>query len=137
MVTSEAFDRLVRYSLWLTAPLNLAAAAAFAFPTAGLGAVFGLPDAHLLYRLFSGGMIALFGLAYAWLAAQPVIHRPLLCVGACGKLMASVIGVALFASGNLSGVAAGLLGGDAVLALLWLVYLRQARTSDSLRLRGD
>ena len=117
------FEGVVRISLWVTAPANLAAATAFAFPSSLPGSMLQFPPTHPFYALFSGAMVALFGVAYAWLALQPVINRPLLLVGACGKLLAVLISGSLFLGGDLSGVTALVISGDLVFVALWATFL--------------
>ena len=125
-------ERLVRLSLWVTAPFNLAAGAVFAWPASALGQMLTLPvDVPAFYALFSGGMIFLFGLVYAWLALQRPLVRPLLCVGACGKLMAVTITTALYLSGSVSGLFATFLAGDLVFVILWFVYLTQSADEEA------
>jgi len=123
-------DSWVRLSLWVTAPLNLVAAFAFAFPGSGLGQFVGLPaDAQLFFTVFSGAMVGLFGCVYLWLALQPEIVRPVLCIGACGKSLAVVTAVSLYAAGHLTGTAALRLCGDLVFVVLWFAYLMQHRAT--------
>ena len=120
----EAF---VRTSLWVTGPLNLLAAAAFAFPASGIGTVLELPvEAHPFYTLFSGSFVGLFGLIYLWLARQTPIVRPLLLAGACGKTMAATISLSLFSAGQLSGLTTTLISGDLAFAALWFYFLSRS-----------
>jgi len=119
----------VRTSLWITAPANLLAACAFAFPSSVLGTTLQLPDAHPFYSALSASFVGIFGLAYVWLAQQPDISRPVLCLGACGKMLAALISVALFIAGDLSGVAASIISLDLVFVALWSVFLLKAQDS--------
>ncbi|MEJ2087592.1 MAG: hypothetical protein P8Y69_03780 [Gammaproteobacteria bacterium] len=121
---SSSSERVIRASLWATAPLNLVAAVTFAVPAWGVGPFLQLPqEAHPLYTILSGAMIGLFGAVYVWLALQDNIHRPLLLIGACGKSLAVVIAVGLFAHGDLSGTTTVVLAGDAAFAALWFHWL--------------
>lgn len=84
----------MRIILWASVVLNAIGAALFAFPTAPLGALLGLPDpAARLYNTLCALFVALFGGAYVWLARQPQINRPLVAFAALTK--ASVFGVFL------------------------------------------
>ena len=120
-------ERIVRISLWVTAPANLAAASAFAFPSGMLGSILQLPATHPFYAMFSGALVGLFGLVYLWLALQAEINRPVLFIGACGKLLAVLISVSLFAASQLSGAAAFVISGDLVFVALWTTYLLRQR----------
>ena len=121
-------EQLVRYSLWLTAPFNLVAGVAFARPDSALASLLTLPsDVPAFYALFSGGMIFLFGLVYAWLAMQKTIVPSLLCVGTCGKLMAVSIAVGLYAVGGVSGIFALVILGDLLFVGLWFTYLTSSK----------
>lgn len=113
----------VRISLWISAPANLIVAAALAFPSSSLGSILELPETHLFYGALSSAMVGLFGAAYGWLALQPEIDRPLLCVGACGKFLAVLISISLFTAGELSGVTAAAISGDLVFVVLWSAFL--------------
>jgi len=79
---------------------------------------------YSLYTLLAGALVGLFGLAYAWLALQRVINRPLLLVGACGKAVAVLISAFLFATDQLSAMAATIISGDLVFVAIWLTWLR-------------
>ena len=105
MNADRDMEQLIRVSLWVTAPFNLIAGVAFAFPTSALGQLMTLPaSVPTFYALFSGGMVFLFGIVYLWLAMHKPLERALLCVGACGKLMAVTIALALYAAGSVSGL---------------------------------
>lgn len=91
----------MRYVLLLAALFNFGAALAFAFP-ASLGQLAALPMAPPLYSTLVALFIGLFGASYAWLAMQPVIHRPLLAFGAVGKASACVLFFLLWLEGQAS-----------------------------------
>lgn len=124
-------DRLnasVLVSLWATAPLNLTAGIALAFPTSFVGRVLALPvPAHSLYAYLSGAMVALFGVAYLWMALRSKVDPPLLLLGACGKSFAAVISLWLYVSGDLPGLPAALISGDLAFAALWFAWLVRCR----------
>ncbi len=117
-------EKLVRVSLGVTAPFNLVAAVAFAWPSTWLGGVLGLPtDVHPFYAYLSGALVGLFGPAYLWLALSTRLSRPLLCVGACGKSLAVLIAWGLYLSNDLAGVTAFVISGDIAFAGLWFYFL--------------
>lgn len=120
-------ERLIRVSLWVTAPANLIVGYAFANPAGDLGRLLGLPDAPAFYALFSGSLVALFGLVYIWLSTQPVLNRAVLCVGGLGKLIAVLVASTLFFVDEFSGTAALLISGDLVFVALWALYLARER----------
>jgi len=79
-------DRILRLALWATAALNAMGAVVFALPALGYPTPLlplTVPPYFAAQLAFT---IALFGGVYAWLALQPVIHRPLVVVGGFGKL---------------------------------------------------
>ena len=51
------------------------------------------------------------------------IVRPLLFMGACGKLCAVLIAIVLFSGGRLSGVLAAAISRDLLFVILWFRYL--------------
>jgi len=117
-------DTAVRYSLWLSAPLNVIVGFGFADPSGWVGSLIGLPtQTHPFFAWFGGAMVAIFGFVYAWLALQPTILKPMLFVGASGKLAAVAICVALYAQGQLSGVTTLIISGDLFFVVLWAGYL--------------
>ena len=124
---------VVRISLAVSAPFNVLAGIAFAHPAGIPGVWLGLPtDTHALYSMFAGYMIGLFGIAYAWMAFQPSIAKPLLMFGAVGKLGAVAIVAALFMAAQVPLSLLLLIAPDILLALLWLFYLiREARRHDA------
>jgi hypothetical protein len=114
-------DWLIRRALQVTAPFNLLAGFALAYPASWAGQVFGLPaDAPAVYRALTGGIIALFGFVYGWLSMQPRIDRPLVMVSACGKLLAFGTLLALTLTGELPLRSAVLGSGDLAFALVFL-----------------
>jgi nitrate reductase gamma subunit len=111
----------------VTTPLNFVAGYALAFPKSALGALIELPQgAHPFYTVLTGGLVALFGAVYLHLARQRAIDRSLLLVGACGKALAVLIALSLYATGQLAALTAALMSGDALFAGLWFYWLRSA-----------
>jgi hypothetical protein len=76
-------ERSIRQVLWLGAFFNAVVAASILFPAA-----FGLPPPPAGSDFAIGILawfVALFGVAYAWMAMQPAIPRPLVALAAIGK----------------------------------------------------
>lgn len=116
--------RLVRFTLWLSFPFNLLAAYMIAFPASAPGQLIGLPAVvPPVYTALLSFMVLGFGLAYAWLAMQASIHRPLLAFGAMGKAGVFVILFALWLAGRSSGRVVLLASGDLAFASVWFWWL--------------
>jgi hypothetical protein len=116
-------DRLMRRALWTSVPYNLGGALVFAFPES-LGRLAGLPGpVPLVYAATLAFLVALFAGAYAWLARQPVIDRPLVAVLAIGKagFFAVVLVCWLLGEAPAAGVAAAT--GDLVFAGVFAWWL--------------
>ena len=120
---SESF---IRATLWLACPFNLLAAYIVAMPGGWLGQLYGLPpDVPALYAALAAMFIALFGGAYLWLAVSETLHRPLLGLGAVGKLLAFLLASGLWAVDAAPPAIALTSIGDLAFALLWLGWLRR------------
>jgi hypothetical protein len=121
-------EQLTRTTLWISAPFNLGAAALFAFPSSSLGRALGMPaEVPALYAALVALFVALFGLVYAWTAAQPVLVRPLVVLGAVGKFGAFAIALALFLAGSVQASTVAVACGDLALALIWSRWLLESR----------
>jgi hypothetical protein len=121
--------KLIRCSLWVACAFNLLAAGIFAVPSSSAGQLLELPrEGSSLYSVLVAFFIALFGVVYAWLALQPGIVRPLLYLGALGKLAAFLLALALWLARvvAVSFLLASL--GDLAFAALWLTWLRSTAT---------
>ena len=121
---SMGTDLLMRRALWASAAFNAGGALLFAFP-ASLGRLAGFPaPAPHLYTAFLAFLVALFGGAYAWLARQPRIDRPLVAFAALGKTGFFVVVFVCWLLGEVPGrgvlAATGDLGFAAVFAW-WLL----------------
>jgi hypothetical protein len=120
-------DRLMRRALWTTAAFNCAAGVLVAFPSS-LGRLAALPvPVPRLYSTLLALFIFLFGGAYAWLARQPRIDRPLVALAALGKTGVFVAVVLLWLVGEAPVEAAVAAGGDLGFAAIfawWLVTTR-------------
>ncbi|MDX1734364.1 MAG: hypothetical protein R3228_08350 [Halioglobus sp.] len=124
MGPSAPADRLLRTTLWLTAPLNLLVAYSFAIPDGALGELLQLPQGgDAFYRLLAATLVGLFGLVYLWLALQPQPDRALVLVGASGKTLAALCAIALYFADSLAGVPALFMSGDLLLAGIWFYWL--------------
>ncbi|HXY35387.1 MAG TPA: hypothetical protein VEI07_14240 [Planctomycetaceae bacterium] len=93
-------DSFIRKVLWATVFYNLLGASAFAFP-ASLGRLAGLPiPVAPIYSILLVFFVLLFGAAYAWLAMQPEIDRPMVAMAAAGKAGVFVVAVVLWLIGQ-------------------------------------
>jgi hypothetical protein len=79
-------EKWFRRTLWLSVVYNLGGAFLFAFPSSALARLTGLPGpfAHV-YCAMLAFLVSLFAGAYAWLAVQQDIDRPLVAFSAIGK----------------------------------------------------
>lgn len=79
-------ERLVRATLALACPFNLAGAYVFANPGSALGELLGLPGSvDPVYASTCALFVALFGAVYGWLAMQRELDQPVLWLGVIGK----------------------------------------------------
>ena len=121
-------ELVLRPALWTAAFFNLCGTFLFAFPASRLGQFAGLPpDAPAIYRGLTGLFVLLFGCAYAWLALQPTINRPLVAFGAIGKAAAFLLVVLLWLTGSAPLTSVYAIVGDLVLAVIFLWCLRDRR----------
>ena len=121
-------EHVLRPALWTAAFFNLAGAVPFAFPASSMGQLAGLPtEAPVIYRAMTALFVLLFGGAYAWLALQPVINRPLVAFGAIGKAAAFVTVVVLWLRGAVAAGGVLAIVGDMVLALVFAWCLLDRR----------
>ena len=120
-----AHDALIRRVLWVSAAYNLGGAIVFAFPSSPVGRLGGLAsETPVLYRALVALFVALFAGAYAWLARQPRIDRPMVALAAIGKAGAFATFVLCWMLGEFAG--AGVIAGcgDLILAAFfgwWLI----------------
>lgn len=124
MLTDANFRRI----LWLSALTNLGGALLFAMPAWPTGQLAGLPaEVPLFYRAFVALFVLIYGGMYAWLAVQPVIHRPMVALAAIGKGSAFALVLLLWLMGAASVMSLALLSADLALAALYLAWLRRSR----------
>lgn len=123
-------ERFLRGSLWVACPFNLLAGYIVALPGSRLGQLYGLPpDVPALYAGLAAMFIALFGLAYLWLALSETVDRSILFLGAVGKLLAFLLAAGLWLAGAAPLAIALASSGDLAFALLWLTWLRRPPTA--------
>lgn len=120
----------LRTSLYVAGAFNLGAALAFALPGGRLGQLLALPTSEQpLYPALVALFVALFGLTYLWVARQRVIHRPMLYLGALGKLSAFLMFLGFWISAAIPTLVFAVSIGDLAFAAYWLTWLgRGART---------
>jgi hypothetical protein len=120
----------MRRVLWASAAFNLGGAFLFAFPASPFGQLAGLP-LHVpgLYRALLALFVLLCGGAYAWLARQEPIDRPLVALAAIGKAGAFAVIGGFWLVGLSAGRTALLASGDLVFAGLFAAWLVQSRSS--------
>lgn len=122
-------EQLIRHSLRLSVVFNLGAAWLLVFPDNALGQLAGFTaSSSPLHTGVAALMVVSLGLAYGWLAQQPVIDRPLLAVGGLIKGAAYLLFVGQWLFGVLSGRLVLFATADIVLAILWLGWLYRTRT---------
>jgi hypothetical protein len=117
-------DAFIRKVLWATTFYNLAGGLAFAFPSS-VGRLVDLPlPVAPLYNVLLALFVFLFGAAYAWLALQPTIDRPLVGFAALGKASVFVAAVVLWLLGDGPGWFVPGAAGDLIFAALFTWWLR-------------
>jgi hypothetical protein len=122
---------IIRSALWSTVALNLLGIAVF------LPAAMGRPSALLpipgprYYTAQVALVIGLFCCAYAWLALQRVINRPLLVVGALGKLGFFLLAVVYAATGDIPSKVVPQSSPDLLLAIIFLWWAFTEPTIES------
>jgi hypothetical protein len=127
-VSAKASDRIVRVTLWISVPFNIAVALMLLFPASAPSALLGLPPtAPALYAALSALFVFMFGLAYAWMAMRPAIPRELLGFSAICKSSVFVMALILWALGHDDGRTAATAVGDLLLAAVWIRWLLATR----------
>jgi hypothetical protein len=122
-------NRVMRGALWAAVLLNVAGLAVFIPPALGFAPEMLPIPGPPFYAAQVALTIALFGGVYAWLARQPQINRPLVLVGALGKLGFFLLAVAYWMSGDLPPSAVPKATPDLILALIFFWWLRTGRSA--------
>jgi hypothetical protein len=122
-----AQDRMIRAALWSSVALNLVGVAVFLPAALGRSSALLPIAAPRFYAGQVGLTIALFCGVYAWLARQEVISRPLVIVGALGKLGFFLLFVAYWTVGDLPLGAVLQATPDLVLAAVFLWWAAASR----------
>ena len=122
-----AHDRVIRGALRAAAVLNLLGLVVFLPPALGFAAHLLPIPAPRFYAAQVAVTIALFGGVYAWLARQPRIDRPLVVVGALGKLGFFALALAYWLAGDLPGSAVPQAVPDLMLAGVFLWWIGRTR----------
>jgi hypothetical protein len=130
-------DRVIRCVLWATVVFNLGGGLLFAFPASVLGQLAGLPaPVPGIYATLLAFFVLLFAGAYAWLALQTNIDRPMIAFAAIGKAGAFAIIFIFWALGQAPGRGVLAATGDLVFAGLFVYWLLNTRQSARLGERG-
>jgi len=119
-------DDMMRRTLWASAIFNLGGAVMFAFP-ASVGRLAALPvPVPTVYSVLLALFVTLFGGAYAWLASQARIDRPMVAFSAIGKASAFAATAACWLAGEAPGLAVLAITGDLVFAAVFTWWLLSA-----------
>jgi hypothetical protein len=117
----------MRGALVASAVFNLGAALIFAFPDS-LGQLGGLPTpVPHIYTALLAVFVILFGVAYAWLARQRIIDRPLVGISALGKTAVFTVILVFSIRGDLGGRSALAASGDLVFAAIFAWWLAASK----------
>jgi hypothetical protein len=126
-------DNFLRRALWVSVVYNFGAALLFAFPSSSLGQLVGLPTpVPPMYSALLALFVGLFGGAYAWLACQPTIDRPLVALAAIGKAAVFALLFVFWLLGEAPGRVVLAAVGDLIFAGIfawWLLAAQQRATA--------
>jgi hypothetical protein len=86
-----------------------------------------IAGSNVVFYVFTALVVALFGYAYFRVARDPVTFRPLILLGALGKLLAFVSAALPWAMGIVSWKLPLLASVDVAFAVLFLDFLRRTR----------
>lgn len=127
-------DHFLRCALWASVAYNLGGGLLFAFPSSALGQLAGMPSpVPPLYSSLLALFVLLFGGAYAWLACQPNIDRPLVALAAIGKAGVFVLLCVAWLLGEAPGRGVLVAIGDLIFASIftwWLLGAQQRVVAD-------
>jgi hypothetical protein len=125
-----ARDTFLRCALWVSVGYNFGGALLFAFPSSPLGQFAGLPaPGPPIYTTLLAFFVGLFGGAYAWLARQVNISRPLVALAAIGKAGVFAIILVFWLVGEAPGRGVLAAIGDLILAGIFAWWLLGAQQS--------
>ena len=113
-------NAVIRAALWVSVALNLLGVSVFLPAALGRESTLLPIPGPPFYAAQVALVIGLFCGVYAWLARQPVINRPLLVVGALGKLGFFASTVVYWAVGDLPAAVVPQSSPDLVLAVVFL-----------------
>lgn len=95
-------DKIIRGTLFTTTVFNFVVALMLAFPIT-IGKLAQLPEpASFFYTSLMSMLVALFGGAYAWLALQKQINRPLLTFATIGKTGVFIVSLYYWLAGQIT-----------------------------------
>jgi hypothetical protein len=94
-------DGIIRSALWASVALNILGVIVFVPSALGIPSFLVPIPGPRFYFAQIAFTIALFGCVYAWLARQTRINRPLVVVGALGKLGFFLLFVAYWTTGDI------------------------------------
>jgi hypothetical protein len=121
-------DKAMRGALWVSVGYNVGGAFLFAFPSSQLGEFTGLPSpVPHVYCALIAFFVLLFAGAYAWLARQPTIDRPLVALAAIGKAGVFAVIARFWLLGEAPGRGVLAATGDLILAGIFAWWLLGAQ----------
>jgi hypothetical protein len=132
-------DRIIRGALCVSVVFNLGGALVLALPSSAIGQLAGLPAAvPPMYSTLLGLFVILFGGAYAWLARQTHIDRPLVAFSAIGKAGFFAITFILWLLGDATGRFALAATGDLILAgvFAWWLFNSEPAAAETGQVRA-
>ena len=114
----------MRRTLFVTAAMNILAAAAFLPSAARVRAIAGFPEGdHPFYLVTVSMFVLIFGLAYLWAAAAGRAERFFIAAAAAGKLSFFTLLVGFWAAGALPTRAPVAGTADLVFAIVFSIWL--------------
>jgi hypothetical protein len=120
-------DRIMRRALWASVVFNAGGALLFGLPDT-VGSLAALPvPVPRIYSVTIAYFVLLFGGAYAWLALQPRIDRPLVAFLAIGKAGFFVVTVVCWLAGVAPGLGVVGAAGDLAFAAVFAAWLSSTR----------
>ena len=126
-------DHVMRRALWASVVYNLGGTLLFAFPSS-LGGLAGLPmPVPRVYTALLAVFVALFGGAYAWLARQARIDRPLVAMAALGKAGVFAVILSCWLLGEVPGRGVLAVSGDLAFAVVFAWWLLADPAADASR----